>query len=966
MEVRLLGAVAVTVDGVVAPISGRQERGVLAALALRWPHAVSCEQLIADIWDNDPPASARNSLQVRISAIRKAADPRAIETVGAGYRLGDAAIIDAKVVGDEIRLGADQLGAGDPATAVATLDRTLARWQGEPLADVPNTSFAAGQRARLEELRSQAVETRLTALLDAGRPHLVGSEAEALVRTHPLREGLWSVLIRARYALGRQADALAAYAEARERLAGELGVDPGPELQDLHGRILAHTEQIPRSAATIAAQTTSPGRADLPVLTTTIGRADTVASIVDLLGRTRLVTLHGAGGIGKSHLAIAVARTIATRDDVDVDDVVFMRLADVVAADDVPAVVCETLGIADGSDPPGAIVRAVQDRALLIVWDNFEHVLSARALVATLLQSAPRVRHLVTSRRPLNLAEETRFGVPPLTIDQDATAEALFVHQARRFDPGWQLLADERSVVRRMLQRCGGLPLAIELAASQLRVLSVVELAEQLDVSVQILRTSTIDRPERHQTMEASVGWSLDRLEPALVDLMLALATFRGGFTLPGAAAVAEMDVPTVLPLVEDLVDRSLVLRHPSTGTTTRFSIHEPVRDVVTRRAEPTSLRRVRDGHAAWIASRFGGAARYQMNSVTGVRAAAIAADRANIRQAMRWLIDAGKHPPAADLLLGILESWYYIGVVGELTRWFRAVRDQESLSVQQRQDLALLGRFLAIFTLEQPEDETDEPDDPTRAAWAANLNVWTLFRWPVDGVLAGVEWETAHAAAHAAIAAVPDDRPLELSGLRLHALRADLEGADADALYQHEIHLEEALDLPFAALTTTINWAECLLDRDDPKAALQLLSAHAARWPVLAADSVALRSQRGLALFATGDTVAGQSETTAALRRAIDGGNPLDTQDCVARLASMLSDDLPELAAEARAVQAFSGSVRPVRRRLDELADRLGPVADRAEQRWRDRDSAAGVIGAARRWLADVDTALAKLCGSV
>jgi DNA-binding SARP family transcriptional activator len=266
--------------------------------------------LVEALWGERPPKGARNTLQVYVSSLRKALGREVIETTLGGYRLRPApGAVDAERFEASFREGRELLAADDPVAARERLTEGLGLWRGPALADLRYEAFAQAEAGRLEELRVACLEEQLEADLHLGRHATVVGELEALVVEHPLRERLRGQLILALYRSGRQSEALAQYQAARRMLADELGLEPSPELRELERLILAHDPML-------AAPALHESPSNLPLQPTPfIGRERELAELVGLIrsGRRRLVTLTGAGGSGKTRLAIEAASLL--RDD---------------------------------------------------------------------------------------------------------------------------------------------------------------------------------------------------------------------------------------------------------------------------------------------------------------------------------------------------------------------------------------------------------------------------------------------------------------------------------------------------------------------------------------------------------------------------------------------------------------------------------------------------------------------------
>ena len=346
----------------------------------------------------------------------------------------------------------------------------------------------------------------------------------------------------------------------------ELGLEPGPELRELEQRILVHDPAL-----------AAPGPAEqAPVPPTpTFGRDADVRAVLHALAETRLLTLAGTGGVGKTRLAIEVARAAGGR---------FVALAPIVAADRIPAVVCDALGVVRATDEPGAVAldRALARGPLLLVLDNLEHLPDAAPLIAGLLERHPALTVLATSRHPLRVRAERLYPVAPLTA---AAAAELFTDRAQA--RGATFLADD--AVAEICERVGRLPLAIELAAARLRVLTPSRLAERLGNELGVLDRGPRDAPERQRTLRATLDWSYGLLENEERRAVGALGAFAGGCDVDAAEAVTA----SPLTALEGLVDKSLV-----TAAGGRLVMLEPVRQyAVERLAERPDADAVRLRH---------------------------------------------------------------------------------------------------------------------------------------------------------------------------------------------------------------------------------------------------------------------------------------------------------------------------------------------------------------------------------
>ena len=436
MEFRLLGKLEVEGDGVDLTPARPKQRALLSLLLLRAGEVVAIDDLVERLWGPSPPATAQSALHGHISALRKRLGTERIETRPPGYRLvlADGDELDTQCF-ERIVAAARVDG---PAARSEKLREALGLFRGEPLSDVRHEEFAAVETAQLEEVRLAVVEDRIEADLALGRHTEVVPELERLIADQPLRERLRAQLMLALYGAGRQADALQAFQDARAVLVDELGIDPGPALQRLERQILNQDPEliVPDGLAPVTSRATR--RVDLPVpATALIGREREIREVSDLLRRpdVRLVTLTGTGGTGKTRVAIEVAGGLL---DAFADGVVFIGLASLQDQNLVLTAAAQALGVRATSHETLEVDlrRHLQSRELLLVLDNFEHVLDAAASVADIAATAPDVKLLVTSRAPLRLSAERVYPISPLeTPDQrrrPRTAVAVRVGRAVR------------------------------------------------------------------------------------------------------------------------------------------------------------------------------------------------------------------------------------------------------------------------------------------------------------------------------------------------------------------------------------------------------------------------------------------------------------------------------------------------------------------------------------------------------
>ena len=676
MQVRLFGELEALAAGVPVPVRGAKQRALLALLALQRGQPVSADRLIDMLWGDGQAANPANALQAQIGQLRRTFGAAAIVTSDAGYALDvqpdqvDVVRFE-QLVAKGRRLAAD----GELASASATLGEALGLRRGEPLAEFAYAGFADAERVRLDELTLVATESRAGADLGLGRHGELAGELEVLCREHPLRERLWELLILALYRGGRQAEALRAYAEVRDHLAEELGLDPGPALRELQARILAQDPSLaPASALARPAPVTAGNLRER--LGRFVGRDAELAQLREAVRSSRLVTLTGPGGAGKTRLAVEAAAALRQEHP---DGAWLVELAGVTGPDGVVPAAAAALGAAAAAlaspQPAGSttelIVRHLAGRSLVLVLDNCEHVIGeAAALTDTLVGAVPGLRLVATSREPLGIPGEVLVPVGGLA---PAAAAELFVDRARAVRPGFTADGPAAGVIEDICRRLDGLPLAVELAAARLRALPLATLAGRLDDRFRLLSRGARTALPRQQTLRAVVDWSYDLLFSDERRLFARLAAFTGGCGLAAAEAVcADDQVPAgeILDVLSRLVDKSLVTASGGDGEA-RFgqlqTLWQYGRERLGESGEGGAIRARHGAYYRQLASE----AHQGLRGATGPGYRdRLVAESGNLRAALDWYIAAGDADAALSLSSGMAWLWFINGDFLEGARW--------------------------------------------------------------------------------------------------------------------------------------------------------------------------------------------------------------------------------------------------------------------------------------------------------
>lgn len=541
--------------------------------------------------------------------------------------------------------------------------------------------------------------------------------AQMLLNHDPLREDAVRQMMTLRYAAGDRAGALQIYQRFVARLAEELDVAPMPETAQLFETI---SQNKPVDSGVVQnrlaeARTTAVAPHNLPAqLMTFIGRQDETTAVSHLIGQsespTRLVTITGTGGTGKTRLSLQVADTLRQQQPaLFPDGIFFVALASLTEPSQVIMAIADVVGkpVQDGRSPLDSLKKALQNKQLLLILDNFEHLLDGAVEVAELLTAVPGLRLLVTSQAALHLYGEHEFPLDPLPLPEANTvppvtellnyaAVALFVSRVQAVQPGFTLSEANREAVVAICQRLDGLPLALELAAARSKLLTPAAMLGQLNQRLRFLTSQARNRPSRHQTLRGAIDWSYSLLTPDEQTLFAGLALFADSFTLSAVAAVFgeteigdPTDQPDELPLLAEetavllasLVDKSMLRLLPPAATDepeTRFRMLQTLREYGLEQ-----LAQVAPETAVAIHQRF---ARYYAELAKQGRSGLLysaeqqtwlqrlRAEENNFIVALEWLDRGGDQAANALLLATIVGElsrfWYLRGHLQELQTW--------------------------------------------------------------------------------------------------------------------------------------------------------------------------------------------------------------------------------------------------------------------------------------------------------
>ncbi|MBI5033936.1 MAG: tetratricopeptide repeat protein [Chloroflexi bacterium] len=681
LTLEVLGTLQVIKDG--APITRFESDKVRALLVYLAVHADTPqrrEKLTGLLWPDCPEQSARHNLSQTLFNLRQAigdnkAKPSFLFATREEIQFNPASHYSLDLTDFNSHLAAVSTHKREHtqlcATCVQHLQQAVELYRGKFLEQfflADSDVFEEWAVTQRESLHQRALDafTQLAGYHEQQTDFEQARHyAARQLELDPWHEEAHRQLMRALALSGQRSAALTQYDTCRRVLADELGVEPSKETRELYEQIRAGKfEVVPR------AQPTPPSNL-LHAPTTFIGREAEMGTLNDLLRdlQCRLLTILGPGGIGKTRLAI---ETAATQRERFADGIFFVPLASISSPQFVAPAIADAIGFTFSGtvEPRAQLLNHLRDKTILLVLDNFEHLLDASELLAEILQRAPRVKLLVTSRERLNLQGEWLFDLRGLSVPsasqvdriEKSSAVELFMQRARRIQPGITFKPTERLHVLRICQLVEGLPLAIELAATWVSILSLAEIAREIERNLDFLASTTRDVPGRHQSLRATFEHSWRLLSDNERNILCGLAIFQGGFQRDAA----EQIVGASLPLLATLVSKSLVRRTESG----RYDLHEVIRQYAQAHLADDSAREttIRNRHSEYYLEKLCCREKDLKSAALRETLRELTDEIDNLRVAWGWAIEHEKFAALGDAVMGLgrlfeLGGWLTEGI---------------------------------------------------------------------------------------------------------------------------------------------------------------------------------------------------------------------------------------------------------------------------------------------------------------
>ncbi|HEX9987493.1 MAG TPA: tetratricopeptide repeat protein [Chloroflexia bacterium] len=711
LSITTLGGLQVSQGGIpVADLALRKAEALFVYLACT--HRPQPREVLADLfWDERSPTQSLGSLRMALSSLRAHLAPYlTITRATVAFNYDSPYWLDVAELERHLEAARAHSSSGDAQSpeAVQELEQAVALYrgpflQGFYLRDASGfEEWMVMEQERLQRIVTAALQDLVSTYLGRGEYSAGIPHASRLLQMDPLDEEMHRQLMRLLAHSGQRAAALEQYQTCQRILSTELGIAPDPATTELYESIrLGKLESV-----TTAPGSASSGAKDraygLPAqLTPFIGRETEKAAIIKCVSDPgcRLVTLIGPGGIGKSRLAMQVVPDVLHEFE---DGVWFVELAPLTVPDLVGPTIAAALGVKEiaGRDLLDTLKDALRDKRLLLVLDNFEQVAGAASIVGELLNAAPRLKVLITSRAPLRLYGEREYIVPPLhlpdpehlpSLERLSQYEAvrLFIDRARDVKGDFQVTNENAPSVAEICVRLDGLPLAIELAAARVRLFPPQALLSRLSNRMKVLTGGATNLPARQQTLRGAIEWSYDLLDEGEKQLFRRMSVFQGGRTLQALEAVCNVEGDLRLDLlngVESLVTKSMLQQREGHDGEPRFwmleTIHEYAREKL---SESDEEHRFRACHLDYFLALAEETAPQLQGPQQAERMSLLDLEMGNLRVAIQWALERGEEEKVARIAGALWGFMWTRGYLSEGRQWLEAALQSQSLRAEVR-----------------------------------------------------------------------------------------------------------------------------------------------------------------------------------------------------------------------------------------------------------------------------------------
>jgi predicted ATPase/DNA-binding SARP family transcriptional activator len=740
VRVFLLGGFSVVVDG--QPVADRwrlhKAKTLVKILALTPRHRLHREQIVDMLWPAATVQAATNNLHQILHNVRRLMGANSIGLHDDVVRLCPIGTLTVDV--DMFEQAAAKARTESDVTALRS---ALELWTGPLLPEDQYAGWATEHRERLAETHAALTTELASRLLELGDLPAALALLEPLESNRPLDEQLHRVLMEVLAGLGRRWDAIETYERLLAALDDAYAAEPEPQTRALYRHLLTGGKPMPSAVLH-----------NLPAPTTSfVGRRRLLSELSTCLGRTRLLSLTGVGGVGKSRLAVELARLLGEGSDFP-DGVWLVELAGIHDPEAVAATAASALQLTlrSGVSQPTAFAEQLASRTLLLIIDNCEHLLDACGeLVDEVLAHCPNTTIVTTSREPLGVGGELVYRVPSLQLPSETEVDVhelarleavqLFVERARLSAPSFRLTNTTARSVAAICHRLDGIPLALELAAARLAHFTVTELAERLDDALALLRTGRVQRLDRQQTLAATLDWSYRLLQVEEQAIFRRLAVFAGGFVIDAAAAACDETVQTVIETISRLVDKSLV-NADAVGSKMRYRLLEVVRQYAEARlADAGELPDCRSRHMQWYAAAAKAHDPDSGEPIVGEPSGWFDEEQENLRGALSAAL-ATQPRLALELATASWRFWVSRGLIAEGARWLTlaldAYQDRSALRARALSGMSVLlirqakTTELGVISDEIIDllDEYGAPDEQAHARHQQALMTFMAGNW--------------------------------------------------------------------------------------------------------------------------------------------------------------------------------------------------------------------------------------------